>query len=144
MKDINKAVAPLTKLFPVRELPTNVKTHLIKILVLPAVGTSPIPTHAISNKQLRSLQKNKPLRFVTNQTYPYTLNTMQIHEHTKTRPVNIRLHDAAVKVWKQLDFPSSLQGTENKPNSTVHLRRPENQNNAEHRKPSVKYPVTRF
>ena len=69
-------------------MPTKIKTHLIKALVLPILDYPPIPTHTMSKTQITKLQKvqNKALRFATNQRHPYTMNTIQIHEHTNTTP----------------------------------------------------------
>lgn len=100
-----KAMGSLTKLFRLREMPTKIKTHLVKALVLPVLEYPPIPTQALSNRQISRLQKiqNKALRFATNQRYPYTMNTRQIHEYTRTKPINIKLHQRATKIWKQLE-----------------------------------------
>ena len=74
-------------------MPTKVKIHLIKALILPLLDYPPIPIHTLSKTQLRKLQltHNKALRFATNQRYPYTMNTREIHEYTNTEPINIRV-----------------------------------------------------
>lgn len=101
----NKAQAALTKLYRLKELPQKIKIHLIKALVLPVLDYPPIPLHTLSYTQTRELQQvqNKALRFATNQRYPYTLNTIQIHTLTRTKPINIRLYERAAKVWKTLE-----------------------------------------
>lgn len=100
-----KAMAALIKLFRFRELPIKIKSHLVKALVLPVLDYPPIPIHTMSITQISKLQKiqNKALRFATEQRYPYTMNTIQIHRLTKTKPVNVRLHERAVKIWKTLE-----------------------------------------
>lgn len=100
-----RAMSSFIKLFRFKEMSTKIKTHLVKALVLPVLEYPPIPTHALSNRQVSRLQKiqNKALRFATNQRYPYTLNTRQIHEYTRTKPVNIKLHQRATKIWKRLE-----------------------------------------
>lgn len=31
------------------------------------------------------------------------MNTRQIHEYTRTKPINIKLHQRATKIWKKLE-----------------------------------------
>ena len=92
-------------------MPENIKIHLVKALILPILDYPPIPTHTMSNNQIKKLQKiqNKALRFATNQRYPYTMTTLQIHAHTNTTPLNIRLHNRAKETWariEDLDIPA--------------------------------------
>ena len=86
-------------------MPEKIKTHLVKALILPIIEYPPIPLHTMSNNQISKLQKiqNKALRFATNQKYPYTMTTEQIHTHTKTTPLNIRLHYRAQAIWERLE-----------------------------------------
>ncbi len=101
--------AALKKLYRFRHLPIPMKIHLVKVMVIPTLDYPPIPTHALSNTQLRKLQRtqNKALRWATEQTYPYTLTTRQIHEATDTAPLNIRLHKHAVKIWTTLQLSNN-------------------------------------
>ena len=130
----NIAVASLQKLYELYNMPERIKIHLVKALILPILDYPPIPIHTMSRNQLSKLQKvqNKALRFATNQKHPYTMTTEQIHTHTKTTPLNIRLHYRAKTIWNRIeeletpiyqnlkdrlnqidnyhrDFPSSLQ-----------------------------------
>ncbi|MPC31689.1 hypothetical protein E2C01_024985 [Portunus trituberculatus] len=59
----------------------------------------------MSKHQKSKLQKvqNKALRFATNQKHPYTMTTEQIHMHTKTTPLNLRLHDRAKTIWERIE-----------------------------------------
>ncbi len=93
----NKALAALKNLYRLQEMPNKIKIHLVKALVLPILDYSPIPAHSLSKIQINKLRKvqNKALRFATNQRYPYTLNTIEIHEITNTLSLNIRLHERA-------------------------------------------------
>ena len=117
----NRANAALKTLYRFKDMNTKIKTHLVKTLILPIIDYPPIPTHALSNKQISKLQKiqNKSLRFATNQRYPYTLNTQEIHENTQTLPVNIRLHNQALKIWNKIEtldipiFHELIENTEN-------------------------------
>lgn len=99
------AARALTKLYRFYNFPQKTKTHLVKTLILPIIDYPPVPTHALSNTQISRLQiiQNRALRFATGQRYPYTLNTQEIHEITKTLPVNIRLHLRARKIWQRLE-----------------------------------------
>ena len=119
----NKATAALRNLYKLYQMPTKIKTHLIKALVLPILDYPPIPTHTMSKTQISKLQKvqNQALRFATNQKYPYTMNTIQIHEHTNTTPLNIRLHNRAKDIWERLeslDIPAYHKLQENHINIT--------------------------
>lgn len=94
----------LEKLCRFSDMPINVKTHLVKTLVLPVLDYPPIPTHALSNAQLNRLQvvQNKALRFATGKRYPYALTTEDLYALTKTLALNIRLHQQAEKIWTSL------------------------------------------
>ena len=101
----NTANVALGKLYKLYNLPEKIKIHLVKTLILPIIDYPPIPIHTMSKKQISKLQKiqNKALRFATNQRYPYTMTTEQIHTHTKTIPLNIRLHYRAQAIWERLE-----------------------------------------
>ena len=85
-------------------MPTKIKTHLVKALVLPILEYPTVPTISMSKTQISKLQKtqNKALRFATEQRYPYTLNTQQIHVQTNTEPLNIKLYNRTEKIWQNL------------------------------------------
>ena len=119
-----KANTALTKLYRFKHMPQNIKLHLVKAFVLPTLDYPPIPTHTLSKTQTRKLQKiqNKALRFATNQRYPYTMNTRQIHNTTNTAPINIRLHNQAVKTWKKIETQ----------NNTIYNKLKEELNNIRH------------
>lgn len=135
------AIASLQKLYKLHNMPEKIKIHLVKALILPILDYPPIPIHTMSNNQISKLQKvqNKALRFATNQKHPYTMTTEQVHIHTKTTPLNIRLHYRAKTIWEKIDdlglpiyqslkdnsdqivkyhrdFPSSLQACKTTPN----------------------------
>lgn len=101
----NIALAALKKLYRLHNMSEKIKTHLVKALILPILDYPPIPIHTLSNNQLSKLQKvqNKALRYATNQRHPYTMTTIQIHEHTNTTPLNIRLHNRAKDIWSRLE-----------------------------------------
>ena len=96
----------MQKLYRFREMPNKIKIHLIKTLILPLLDYPPIPIHTLSKTQIRKFQKtqNKALRLATDLRYPYTMNTREIHEHTNTLPMYIRLHLRAVKTWEKLEL----------------------------------------
>lgn len=117
----NSASAALKKLNTLYNMPEKIKVHLVKALILPILDYPPIPIHAMSKTQISKLQKiqNRALRFATNQKYPYSMNTIQIHNHTKTQPVNIRLHKRAKDIWdrlQDLEIPAYQELEENKDN----------------------------
>ena len=94
----------LKKLFRFRNLPTKIKVHLVKAMVIPTLEYPPIPIHSLSKNQIIKLQRtqNKALRWATEQRHPYTLSTVDIHELTNTPPTNIRLHKQAEEIWNKL------------------------------------------
>ena len=100
-----KANAALSKIYRLNKLPEKIKIHLVKSLILPIIQYPPIPLHALSNNQIGRLQKtqNKALRFATNQRYPYTMNTEEIHKHTNTKTLNTYLHEQAINIWASLE-----------------------------------------
>ncbi len=101
---ISYASLQLSKLYRFQSMPTKIKLHLIKTLIFPILDYHPISTHALSKTQLGRLQRtpNKALRFATNQCHPYTLTTIQLHDYTNTLPLNIGLHNRAIKIWDRL------------------------------------------
>lgn len=116
-----KAKYSLSKLYRLHTLPQKIKIHLIKSLILPILHYPPIPLHAQSNTQILKLQRvqNAALRFATNERYPYTLNTEEIHLLTNTKTINTYLHEQATKTWstlQQMQHPSYLQLQRNKRN----------------------------
>ena len=134
----------LYKLYRFRDMPIKIKTHLIKTLVLTVLDYPPIPTHTLSKTQLSKLQKvqNKALRFATNQRYPYTMNTIEIHTHTKTEPINIRLHNRAKKIWQRLqeiEHPLYTTLTEKQENITRYNRNFPSSLNIINNQPEPKY-----
>ena len=125
-------------------MPEKIKVHLVKALILPILDYPPIPTHTLSKTQLSKLQKvqNKALRFATNQRYPYTMNTIEIHTHTKTEPINIRLHNRAKKIWQRLqeiEHPLYTTLTEKQENITRYNRNFPSSLNIINNQPEPKY-----
>ena len=61
--------------------------------------------NSLSNSQISILQKvqNKALRFATNQRYPYTLTSEELHLKSNTKPVNIFLSEQATRVWQSIE-----------------------------------------
>lgn len=100
------ATTSLTKLYKLRGLPTNIKIHLIKALVIPVLTYPPIPIHALSKTQILRLQRvqNKAIRFATNTRYPYNQTTQQLHEQCQILPINIKVHNLAKKIWERIEI----------------------------------------
>ena len=99
-----KAIYALSRLFRLRKLPSRIKLHLVKTLVLPVLDYPPIPTHALSKTQTLILQRvqNKALRFATDTRYPYNHTTEELHNTHKIKPLNIRIHNKAQKIWNTI------------------------------------------
>lgn len=55
----NLASHNLTKLKRFHQMPTKIKTHLVKALILPILDYPPVPIHALSNTQISTLQSPK-------------------------------------------------------------------------------------
>ena len=109
------------------EANVKIKTHLVKALVIPILDYPPVPIHTASVNQTKILQKlqNKALRFATNQKYPYTRNTKEIHEDTNMEALNIRLHKRSQNIWHRLEelrVPAFTKLQENSNNITRYHR----------------------
>lgn len=120
-KRCDHARTTLGKLYRFRTMPTKLKLHLVKTLIIPILEHPPVPTHTLSKTQISKLQKvqNKALRFATNQFYASTLTNEQIHINTNTFPINIRLHLQATRIWARialLNLPLHTHLTNNLPN----------------------------
>lgn len=79
---INKGKSRLTELYRFKNLPTNIKTHLVKAFIVPILLYPSIPLVTTSRNKQNKLQKvqNKALRFAMNERHPYTRNTKMLHE----------------------------------------------------------------
>ncbi len=82
----------------------------------------PFPLLTITKTSLKKLQttQNRALRFATNQRYPHTKTTKQIHEENNMRPLNITLYTRAEKTHmnmiNNLQLEEYINITENQPN----------------------------
>ena len=100
-----KAKAALYDLYRFRDLPENIKTHLIKAFILPILQYPIIPLYTTSKTSQSKLQgiQNKALRFAFNEKYPYTKNTKTLHELTQTEPINYILHKRAERIFGKME-----------------------------------------
>lgn len=91
-------------LIPLRKLPEKIKTHLVKAYILPIIEYPAIPLCALSRTQVGKLQKmqNRALRFAMNDCYPYQWTTEELHRVTKTKTMNVKLHERAQKIWNKV------------------------------------------
>ena len=62
-----------------------------------------IPTVALSNHRLAKLQiiQNRAIRFAINKNK--SPDVQLFHEETKIKPINIRLHERATKIWDKIN-----------------------------------------
>ena len=80
-------------------LPTNIKTHLIKAYILPIIQYPPIPLVTIKKNNHLKLQRiqNAALRFALNEKYPYTHITEEVHQIANTKCNNINIYNRSQK-----------------------------------------------
>ena len=102
---INKATAALTKLYRFASLTPEIKTTLVKTLLLPILEYPPIPLICASKTQQLKMQRvlNKAMRFIfRHDNRQFSLQ--QMHEITNIKPINISLHNKAKRIWETLRF----------------------------------------
>ena len=90
----NKASIALNTIQKFSKLSTNIKLHLVKACVLPILTYPAYVLNALPKTQIQKLQttQNRALRYVHNERYPYTKNTIELHEMTNTEPINKIIH----------------------------------------------------
>ena len=102
---IQQANNTLSKLRRFSELPTKIKLHLVKTLVLPVIDYPSVPLHNIAwtnNIKPKAIQ-NKALRFAINDWYPYRKTNEEIHNEYQIKAYNVRSHLSAGKIWQNLE-----------------------------------------
>lgn len=101
---VNKGERAIHDLRQLRDIPENIKLHLVKAYVLPTIEYPTIPICGMSRTQIMKIQRiqNKALRFATNDRFPFQQTVAALHEKTKTKPINIKLYERADKIWKRL------------------------------------------
>ncbi len=99
---INKAKNRLTELFRFRQLPTNIKIHLIKAFLIPILTYPSIPLVTTSQSTQNSLQKvhNKALRFALNERHSNG-TTKEQHEAAKIEPISFILYSRAANIFRK-------------------------------------------
>lgn len=97
--NIAKAKHALYTLKIFHKLTTNIKLHLIKACVIPMLIYPDYPLATLSKHAISKLQKiqNQALRFAYNEKYPYRKTTLDLHQLSNLKPINIILHERAQK-----------------------------------------------
>ena len=100
----NKSKAALVELYRFDNLPTKIKTHLIKAFILPILHYPPIPLLNTSKTTQLKLQRiqNKALRYAFNEKYPYTRNTEELHRLAGIQPINTTLFTRGEKTFNKI------------------------------------------
>ncbi len=96
----NKANAVVTKLRRFTDLTQNIKTTLVKTLLIPILEYPPVPLSAVLLTQKINLESvlNKALRFVHHNEQDI-LRSEDLHLKYNITPLNISIHNKACKIW---------------------------------------------
>ena len=94
-----KAEHALYTLKRFNHLNTNIKLNLIKVCILPILTYPPYPLTTLSKTSIRKLQRvqNKAIRYAYNEKHPYTRTITELHQLSNIKPINITLHEQALK-----------------------------------------------
>ncbi len=105
LERVRKGNGILIKLKRFSKLTPQLKTILIKTLLVPVLEYPPIPTCSASKTQLLKLQKvqNKALRFINENDAERVYTTKELHDKYNFLPINVSLHNKAVKIWQNLE-----------------------------------------
>ena len=103
----NRANIAINELRIFKNLPTNIKTHLVKAYILPILRYPIIPLITASKENLKKLQtvQNTAIRFACNERFPYTKNTQTLHEDTDIEPLNSYLYKQVTKLYNKMSTP---------------------------------------
>lgn len=107
----NKGLKALNDLQIFYNLPSHIKTHLIKAYILPIIRYPAIPLVSISNENKKKLQtvQNRALRYAFNEKFPYTRNSKTLHELAELDPINTHLYKQAKRTMEKMNTPSHKQ-----------------------------------
>ena len=101
-----KASNKLNTLRRFKQLPQNIKTHLIKAYISPLLHYPPIPLVSISKNQIKKLQviQNRALRFAldTSRLDHVVNNVKTLHEKANLEPINTTIYTRAEAAYRKL------------------------------------------
>lgn len=102
-KTINKGKGILSQIRRFSNLTPRLKTILIKTLLIPVLEYPSIPICMASPTQKRKMQTiiNKALRFI-NCNEPELMTVNELHRKYNITPINVSIHQKALKVWETL------------------------------------------
>ncbi len=100
----NQGTAVLGTLYRFKNLTPEIKTTLIKTLLVPVLEYPPIPINATTNTQKLQLQKvlNIGLRFINMNDEERIVNIETLHSKYNITPINISIHNKAQKIWESI------------------------------------------
>ena len=100
----NKGTAVLGAIYRFKNLSPQVKTTLIKTLLVPILEYPPIPINATTNTQKLKLQKvlNRGLRFININDDEGNASIEELHKRYNITPINISVHNKAENIWEAI------------------------------------------
>ena len=103
--NVKKGQAALNILQRFSELPTDIKLHVVKAYLTPALTYPSYPLNCLSKSSLRELQRtqNRALRFAYNDRYPYQETTRTLHLRANMDTINIILYKRGQKTKEKLE-----------------------------------------
>lgn len=98
------AMAQLQKLQRFKGLSTMNKKKLYTMLMRSKLIYPSVPLHAVNGTQLQKMQvvQNKGLNFVIGPQSRF-MTTKEKHESLSLSPINVVLHEQAIKVWRKIE-----------------------------------------
>lgn len=114
---IKLARAALARIKRFSHMTSKTKRHLYQAMVAPHLTYPPVPLNSISATQKAKMQavQNSSLRWVNGDSPPYNTTTEDLHRKYEMKPVNIKLFEAAERVWETLrdTHPDEIHWIEN-------------------------------
>ena len=94
----------VTAMYSLQGLDIKAKLHLVKALVITILTypCTPLNTVSISGAQKLQTPLNKALNFVYSNHWPNIVSAKTLHERAKIDPINLIIHDRAVRVWDKI------------------------------------------
>ena len=94
----------VTAMYSLQGLDIKAKLHLVKALVITILTYPCTPLNTVSITGAQTLQSplNKALNFVYSNHWPNSVTAKILHERAKIDPINLIIHDRAVRVWDKI------------------------------------------
>ncbi len=104
-KTYRKGKCVITNLSRFKNLTTQLKTTIIKTLLIPVIEYPPVPQCSISKTQTIHFQKvlNRGLRFI-HRNEAENQNIEQLNHKYQIMPINLSVRNKAYKTWERVKY----------------------------------------